>query len=166
MNAQAAPAESDANGAKGQSNPKSGRPYSKRRGVMAMIFEGSVDPAADAATIAEHAIGAVREQTGRRGLETREEAEFLFTLDRLGRIGGPEWMPVAVKALRDFVVWESRPTGHVTEADVDWLMGLVGDRPTAFGRAVVFAIVQEADAVPPRLAELAMRAHVGRCLLV
>jgi hypothetical protein len=109
---------------------------------------------------------AVRESTQRRGSVTREEAEFLFLLDRMGNVSGKDWFAIAVKAVRDFLVWDSRPTGHVTETDVDWLIGLVGDQPTAFGRAVVFAVVREAETVPPRLSELAMRAAVGRCLLV
>ena len=109
---------------------------------------------------------AVREATSRSGLTSREEAEFLFMLDRLSHIGGHDWFPVAVRAMRDFVVWEQRPTGQVTEADADWLLGLIGDQPTAFGRAVVFAVVQEAEQPPPRLGEMAMRAAVGRCLLV
>jgi hypothetical protein len=133
---------------------------------MTNLFEGSVDRSADVATLPERAMRAVRETTQRRGIVTREEAEFLFTVDRLGHVGGNDWFPVAVQALRDHIVWDNRPTGHVTEADADWLIGLVGDRPTAFGRAVVFAVVREAETIPPRLSELAMRASVGRCLLV
>ncbi len=133
---------------------------------MSGMFEGRIESGADAASLTESAISEVRDLAGHHGLASHEEAEFLFVLDRLGRIGGPEWFPVAVRAVADFVVWQCRPTGHVTEADVDWLLGHVGDRPTAFGRAVVFAVVREAEAAPPRLAEMAMRAHVGRCLLV
>jgi hypothetical protein len=133
---------------------------------MTMIFGGQIDNAVDLASLPEQGMRAVREATSRSGLASREEAEFLFMLDRIGHIGGPDWFPVAVRAMRDFVVWERRPTGHVTEADADWLLGLIGDRPTAFGRAVVFAIVQEAEQPPPRFGEIAMRAAVGRCLLV
>ncbi len=133
---------------------------------MTMIFDGQIDNGMDVATLAETSMRAVREATSRSGLTSREEAEFLFMMDRLGHIGGHDWFPLAVRAMRDFVVWEQRPTGHVTEADADWLLGLIGDRPTAFGRAVVFAVVQEAEQPPPRLGEMAMRAAVGRCLLV
>jgi hypothetical protein len=133
---------------------------------MTHLFEGSVDSSIDVMAITESTLRSIRESTQRRGMVTREEAEFLFLIDRTGFVGGPEWFPLAVKAVRDFLVWENRPTGHVSEADVDWLIGLVGDRPTAFGRAIVFAVVREAEKVPPRLSELAMRAAVGRCLLV
>jgi hypothetical protein len=133
---------------------------------MTQLFEGTIDASMDIMAMPESAMRAVRESTQRRGMVTREEAEFLFLLDRMGNVSGNDWFAIAVKAVRDFVVWDSRPTGHVTETDVDWLIGLVGDRPTAFGRAVVFAVVRESEAVPPRLSELAMRAAVGRCLLV
>ena len=119
-----------------------------------------------AAALPESRLSAIRAAASQSGLSSREEAEFLFTLDRLGHICGHECFATLVRAMRDFVVWEQRPTGYVTENDVDWLMGMIGDRPTAFGRAVVFAIVQEAEQAPARLGELAMRAAVGRCLLV
>ncbi len=133
---------------------------------MTRIFNGQIDIAADVESLPEQGMRLVREATGRSGLTSREEAEFLFMLDRLGHIGGHDWFPVAVHAMRDYVVLERRPTGYVTEADVDWLLGLIGDRPTAFGRAVVFAIVQEAEQPPPRLSEMAIRSAVGRSLLV
>jgi hypothetical protein len=133
---------------------------------MAQIFEGAFDSAQDIMAMPESAMRAIRQSTSERGLQTREEVEFLFLIDRIGQVGGNDWLPVAVKAVRDFIVWGCQPTGQVSEADVDWLIGLVGDRPTAFGRAVVFAVVRETETAPPRLAELAMRAAVGRCLLI
>jgi hypothetical protein len=133
---------------------------------MTMIFEGAIDTTANVANLPAHAIAAMRASAERRGMITREEAEFLFIMDRTGHIGGHGWFETAVRSVRDFIVWESRPTGHVSEPDVDWLLGLVGDQPTAFGRAIVFSVVREAEAAPPRLSEMAMRAAVGRCLLV
>jgi hypothetical protein len=133
---------------------------------MTEAFENSMAAMVTTGVVSENAMRALREATQRRGSVTRDEAEFLFLMDRTGQVAGKDWFPVAVSAVRDVIVWESRPTGHVTEADADWLIGQVGDRPTAFGRAVVFAVCQEAESVPPRLSELAMRAAVGRCLLI
>jgi hypothetical protein len=133
---------------------------------MTQLFEGAVDATMDIMSMPETAMSAIRDATQRLGSVSREEAGFLFLIDRTGHVSGRDWFPLAVKAVRDFLVWDCRPTGHVTEADADWLIGQVGDQPTAFGRAVVFAVVQEAETVPPRLSELAMRAAVGRCLLV
>ncbi|MGL4636548.1 MAG: hypothetical protein ACRCWF_11250 [Beijerinckiaceae bacterium] len=133
---------------------------------MNQMFEGIVDSKTDIHAMSATAIQGIRSAAQERGLLSRDEAEFLFTIDRCGFVGGADWFPFAVKAVADFIVWECRPTGHVTEADADWLIGLVGDQPTAFGRAVLFAVVREAEASPSRLSELVMRAAVGRCLLV
>jgi hypothetical protein len=75
-------------------------------------------------------------------------------------------LETAVRAIRDHLLIQTKPEGQVSEADVDWLLGMVGDRPTNFGRAVVFAVVRACDAAPSRLSEVAMRAAVGRCLLI
>jgi hypothetical protein len=133
---------------------------------MVQMFEGVVNSKTDIHAMSAVSLRRIRETAQHRGLLSREEAEFLFTIDRCGFVGGPDWFPFAVKAVSDFIVWECRPTGHVTESDADWLIGVVGDQPTAFGRAVLFAVVREAEAAPPRLAELVMRAAVGRCLLI
>ncbi|MFM9975056.1 MAG: hypothetical protein ACKVON_10850 [Beijerinckiaceae bacterium] len=133
---------------------------------MAMIFNGAIGYSTDMTTIPQDALRNIRAATQERGLVSREEAEALFTMDRYGFIGGDDWLCFAVKAVTHFVVWDSRPTGHVTEQDADWLIGLVGDKPTAFGRAVLFALVREAESVPPRISELVMRAAVGRSLLI
>jgi hypothetical protein len=133
---------------------------------MGALFDGAVMDQIDPGAISTQIVANIRRSALARGLMSFEEAEFLFTMDRAGQVGGPEWLPVAVKAVTDFLVWEHRPTGHLMESDADWLIGMVGDCPTAFGRAVAFAVVQEAESVPPRLSELVMRAAVGRCLLV
>ena len=130
------------------------------------LFDGQVDATVEAHSLPNGVMQGIRKVTQERGLASREEAEFLFTMDRVGFVSGADWLPLAVKSMVAFIVWDKRPTGHVTEADVDWLVGLVGDQPTAFGRAVVFAVVREAEDVPARLSELAMRAAVGRCLLI
>ncbi len=130
------------------------------------LFEGVVDNSTDINAMSAVSLRRIRDAAQDRGLLSREEAEFLFTIDRCGFVGGADWFPFAVKAVTDFIVWECRPTGHVTEGDADWLISIVGDQPTAFGRAVLFAVVREAEAAPPRLSELVMRAAVGRCLLI
>ena len=133
---------------------------------MTMLFDGAVDSSADMDRFSAQAVTAVRQCAEQRGALTREEAEFLFLMDRSGHIGGKGWLEAAVRAVRDHVVFHAAPEGDVSEAQADWLVGMVGDRPTAFGSAVVFAVVRASDNPPARLTELAMRAAVGRCLLV
>ncbi|MGL4242891.1 MAG: hypothetical protein ACRCTI_17395 [Beijerinckiaceae bacterium] len=133
---------------------------------MTMLFDGAVDGAQGFGDLSMQAVGAVRAATERRGAISRDEAEFLFIMDRTGQIGGQGWLETAVRAIRNHLLPQSETVRGMSETDVDWLLGMVGDKPTAFGRAVVFAVVRACDSAPPRLSELAMRAAVGRCLLI
>ncbi len=126
---------------------------------MTMLFDGAVDEST--IELSMHAVSAVRTSTERKGAVSRAEAEYLFLMDRSGQLSEPGFVRIAVAA-----VAEHMTRGGISETDVDWLVGMAGDRPTAFGRAVVFAVVRACDNAPPRLSELAMRAAVGRCLLV
>jgi hypothetical protein len=131
-------------------------------GEMTMLFDGAVNDALDFSDLPMQAVSAVRTSTERKASLSRAEAEFLFIMDRTGQIGEQRFVEAAVRAIRDHLVRE----GDLSETDVDWLLGMVGDRPTAFGRAAVFAVVKACDGAPQRLTEVAMRAAVGRCLLV
>jgi hypothetical protein len=129
---------------------------------MTMLFDGAVNDALNPTDLPMQAVSAVRDSTKRKASLSRAEAEFLFIMDRTGQIGEQGFVESAVRAIRDHLVRE----GDLSETDVDWLLGMVGDRPTAFGRATVFAVVKACDSAPQRLTEVAMRAAVGRCLLV
>jgi hypothetical protein len=131
-----------------------------------MLFDGAIDDAQAGSELPMQAVSAVRRSTERSGGLSRAEAEYLFLMDRTGQIGEQAFVEAAVRAVRDHVVAGSPSAGQVSETDVDWLIGMVGDRPTGFGRAVVFAVVRACETAPPRLAEMAMRAAVGRCLLI
>jgi hypothetical protein len=134
--------------------------------MTTMMFNGAVDASASPVDLPLQAVAAVRASTERMAAVSRAEAEFLFIMDRTGQIGDEAFAAAGVRAIRDHLLRESAPHGQIAEVDVDWLIGMVGDRPTAFGRALVFAVVRACDSAPSRLVELAMRAHVGRCLLV
>jgi hypothetical protein len=117
-------------------------------------------------TMSAQAIEAVRTAAVDHGVISRAQAECLFVMDRTGQIGGDAWTQAAVRAVRDHLTGDGKNGATISETDVDWLLGMVGDTPTAFGRAVVFAVVRACNTAPPRLTELAMRAAVGRCLLI
>jgi hypothetical protein len=129
---------------------------------MTMLFDGALNDAQAMSDLPMQAVSAVRACTERKASLSRAEAEFLFIMDRTGQIGEQRFVEAAVRAIRDHIVREN----DLSETDVDWLLGMVGDRPTAFGRAAVFAVVKACDTAPQRLTEVAMRAAVGRCLLV
>jgi hypothetical protein len=133
---------------------------------MSIIFNGVMNETKDMSCVSVNVLRDIEHIARERGLESRDEVEALFTMDRYGFVSGDTWFRFAVKCVSDYLIWEARPTGHVTEQDADWIIGLVGDQPTAFGRSVLFSMVREAETVPPRISELVMRANVGRCLLV
>jgi hypothetical protein len=135
-------------------------------GVMTMLFDGAVESLLEAGTLRGSAVSGIQQSARLRGVASLEEAEFLFAMDRCGLIGGAEWFALAVRSVADFLVWDTRPTGHVTESEADWLMGVIGDQPSAFGRAVLFAVVRNAESSPARLGEMVIRAGVSRSLLV
>jgi hypothetical protein len=133
---------------------------------MTMLFNGAIDASTSAIDLPLHAVSAVRASTERLAHVSRAEGEFLFLMDRTGQIDDAGFLESAVRAIRDHLLFAAAPQGRISEMDADWLVGMVGDRPTAFGRAVVFAVVKACEQAPARLTELAMRGHVGRCLLV
>ncbi len=91
------------------------------------------------------------------GIASREEAEMLMAVDRTPSAATAGWAAFFIEAVTDFVVWQSRPTGRVTESDLDWLMACLGDKPTGNGMALLFNIVREAHEHPIRLSEIVMR---------
>jgi hypothetical protein len=129
---------------------------------MTMLFNGAIDASSSGFDLPMRAVSAVRASTENKASLSRAEAEFLFIMDRMGQICEQGFVQSAVRAVRDHLVRE----GDLSETDVDWLLGMVGDRPTAFGRAAIFAVVKACDSAPARLTEVAMRAAVGRSLLI
>ncbi len=91
------------------------------------------------------------------GIASREEAEMLMAVDRSPSAGVPGWSAFFIEALTDFVVWQQRPTGRITESDLDWLVGCIGDQPTTNGKALLFNLVREAHQHPSRMSEIVMR---------
>jgi hypothetical protein len=91
------------------------------------------------------------------GLADRSEAEALLALDRGPAAQMPGWNAFFIEALTDFVLWQSRPTGRVTESDLDWLLGCLGDRPSINAAALLSVIARDAHEPPARLMAAARR---------
>ena len=92
-----------------------------------------------------------------RGLADRAEAEALLVLDRGPAAQMPGWSAFFIEALTDFVLWQSRPTGRVTESDLDWLLGCLGDRPSVNAAALLAAVARDAHEPPARLKAMMQR---------
>jgi hypothetical protein len=88
------------------------------------------------------------------GVSSRDEAEILISLDHAVSRADRSWTDFFVTSLVDFVVWAERPTGIVNEEAATWLSDrLDSDTMTPRGRALIRAIVAEAERVHERLAE-------------
>lgn len=82
------------------------------------------------------------------GLRSRAEAEMMFAIDRSRGEKCRAWGEFLVEALTDFVVWDQRPIGVLTEDMALWLSDQVGETPTPAGLALLVAITDEAEVVP------------------
>ena len=57
------------------------------------------------------------------GEVTRETADELFAVARARMNNAPEWVELFVELMTDYVVWQLRPTGVVTDEEAQWLIG-------------------------------------------
>lgn len=90
-------------------------------------------------------------------IDDRAEAERWITLARTAIAPDRIWLRSVVDAVAEYVVRAGNPAGIVSEADADWLIGVLGERPSLTSTAILFAVVRKADGAPPRLAEQIMR---------
>jgi hypothetical protein len=94
------------------------------------------------------------------GLLHREDAEGLFAVHR--RLRGPcaGFDALFVEAVCDFLVYQSMPTGRVTEEQAAWLIDCLGGADAVIERNVeldlILQILEEAHAIPPSLAAFAL----------
>ncbi len=87
------------------------------------------------------------------------EAGDLVRLERHVKRMGPLWLAFFVEALAGFFVWERRPTGRLSDADIHWLafrLGLDSTGPTPATRALL-TILGEECAEPPQ----ALKKHLA-----
>ena len=107
----------------------------RRAGGAAMTFEESrelartldrgraaVMEAAAKGEIAPEDVARLRRDIFGDGFITREEADALFALERATNAKCPAWTSFLVEAITDHIVWQSRPTGVVNEAQGEWLV--------------------------------------------
>ncbi len=85
------------------------------------------------------------------GLRSRTEAEMMFAIERSSAEKCRGWSEFMVEVLTDFVVWDQRPSGTLTEETALWLSDQVGEVPTPASLALLVAILDEAETIPPWL---------------
>lgn len=126
---------------------------------MAALAQATTVPALEQAGIIR-ALPPLAERLDTRAfaiLASREEAEAMFIEDRLREGADPEWTAYFVECLVEFLIWQNAPAGRLSQSDLDWLVGLIGDAPSPSVPALLFALVRELNEAPERLVALAMR---------
>ena len=95
------------------------------------------------------------------GMVSREEADELFALERAGVAEGREWTEFFVEMITDHIVWQSRPSGVVSENQADWLIERADDCASVNGLAALVNVLAEAHRAP-RWFLAAVRARAKR----
>eukprot|EP01037_Dinobryon_pediforme_P015606 gene15606-15755_t len=128
-----------------------------RRQLVLNVFRHSI---AAAAVSSEHVRILSRSFIQDASL-TRDEAELLFCIDAGVAHKCPEWTEFLVEILTDYTVWQSRPTGVLSEDLGEWLLTKADHSANVSALAVLVNIVAEADRVPSWFVA-AVRGRVAR----
>jgi hypothetical protein len=120
--------------------------------ISAMIFGRKVT-AMDVAWLRREVFG--------DGVVSLEEADELFALERSGVAVGREWTEFFVEMITDHIVWQSRPSGIVSENQAEWLIERADSCASVNGLAVLVNVLSEAHRAP-RWFLAAVRARARR----
>ena len=104
--------------------------------------------AAGRGEITANDVSRLRREIFANGLITRDEADALFWLEASTTVQSPCWTAFLVEAITDHVVWQSRPTGVVNEAQGEWLIARADEAASLNGLAVLVNVMAEAHRVP------------------
>ena len=78
----------------------------------------------------------------------RSEADVLFCIDAAIAEKCPQWTAFLVDTMTDYVVWQSRPTGLVSDDLAEWLLIKADHSENISALAVLVNIIAEAEHVP------------------
>ena len=112
----------------------------KSRTIISAMIHGRKVTAQDVAWL--------RREVFADGEVTRETAEELFAVARAGMSNAPEWMELFVELITDYVVWQSRPTGVVTDAEAEWLIAHADGCKSIEALAALVNVLAEAHRAP------------------
>ena len=82
------------------------------------------------------------------GEVTREAADELFAVARARMNNAPEWTEFFVEMITDHVVWQSRPTGVVSDVEAEWLIRRADECKTVEALAALVNVLAEAHRAP------------------
>ena len=82
------------------------------------------------------------------GEVTREAADELFAVARARMKNAPEWTELFVELITDYVVWQARPTGVVSDEQAEWLLGKADECRSLEALAALVNVLAEAHRAP------------------
>ncbi len=114
---------------------------------VSLVSEGARLRFVDGALIKDD-MHALKTLACERGLQSREEAEVFFSLDRMITKPCKDWDNLFVDAVAGYLAWQERPTGRIGEEAADWLIACVGDKPTSRGYRLLLRLTREVEDCP------------------
>ena len=111
--------------------------------VSTLVDQGSVSPAS---------VTWLRREVFADGEVWLETADELFAVERSKIEKCPEWTEFLVEMITEHVVWQSRPTGVVSESQAEWLIAHVDECRSLGALAALVNVLVEAHRVPLWLA--------------
>lgn len=114
----------------------------------------------DAQAISPDDVRSLKREVLPDGIATREEADILIALERVIGARCADFDTYMIVEVVNFVVWTSRPTGHVDADKARWLIASLraGVGPTDLALRIAFETVREADHVDQSLTAFVMAA--------
>jgi hypothetical protein len=95
------------------------------------------------------------------GQVSREAGDELFAVERSSVAKCPEWTEFFAEMITEHIVWQSRPTGVVNEAQAEWLIARVDECMSIGALAAMVNVLSEAHRAPQWLLA-AVRARAGQ----
>jgi hypothetical protein len=102
----------------------------------------------------------LRGQVFRDGVVTPEEAESLFALDTSAIKKCPEWPVFFIEAITDYIVHQEKPSGYISAANAEWLIGVVsrdGMVDTRTELELLVTVLEKAKFSPAKLSAYALQ---------
>ena len=85
------------------------------------------------------------------GMSSRGEVENLFALDGAAKEKAPEWAMFLIEATCDYVVYQEKPEGYLSEDNASWLQGLIARDGRVDGQTeldLMIRVMETARSVP------------------
>ncbi len=126
-----------------------------------MADADDIDPSAICArgSLSSADVAAIRRGYYQDGVVAEGEADALFAIEQSCRMQPPEWGPLFVEAITDYLVHQLKPEGYLTAENASWLterICLDGKVQTLNEFNLLVKVLEEARWAPSSLSQLAL----------